>query len=70
MMETSKIETLDAAEKTMAVIHSRIEKTRIKETMTPIDLIDSGSFDDHILPHGIWPSSREDPVEETAMEIE
>lgn len=55
MAETSKLDTIDAAEKTMAVIRSRLDKTRKDETMAPINLIDSGVFDDHILPHGQWP---------------
>ena len=70
MMETTKIETLDAAEKTMAIIHSRIDKTRTKETMAPIVQIDSGAFDDHVLPHGVWPSSGQDPSKGRNMEIE
>ena len=68
LAETSKLETIDAAEKTMAVIRSHLDKTRKDETMAPIDLIDSGAFDEHILPHGKWPA--EDPGSVTVMETE
>lgn len=68
LAETSKLETIDAAEKTMAVIRSQLDKTRKDETMAPIDLIDSGAFDEHILPHGKWPA--EDSGGVTSMETE
>jgi hypothetical protein len=59
------LETIDAAEKTMAVIRSHLDKTRKDETMAPIDLIDSGAFDKHILPHGKWPAEDAGGVMET-----
>lgn len=55
MAETSKLETIDTAQKAMAVLRGRIDKTRKEEIMAPIFSIDSGEFDDHVLPHGLWP---------------
>jgi hypothetical protein len=61
------LETIDAAQKTMAILYSRVENTRKQEIMAPISSIDSGAFDNHVLPHGKWPISEEN-VEATAME--
>lgn len=55
LAEISKVETIDTAEKTMTIIRSRLDKSRKNETLAPINLIDSGVFDDHVLPHGEWP---------------
>lgn len=55
LSETTKLDTIDAAEKTMAVIKSNFDKMREKETLPPIHLIDSGAFDDQIFSHGPWP---------------
>jgi hypothetical protein len=69
MSEISKLETLDTAEKTMAAIHCRLDKTRSDETMDPIASIDAGLFDDYVLPHGRWPGSEEGVIEGSAMEL-
>lgn len=66
LAETTKLETIDTAEKTMAVIRSRLDKARKDETLAPIELIDSGALDEHILPHGKWPE--EDSADRTTME--
>ena len=50
----------------MAVIRSRLDKARKDETLAPIELIDSGALDEHILPHGKWPE--EDSADRTRME--
>ena len=65
--ETSKLETIDAAEKTMAAILSRLEKVTNEETIPPIAKIDSGDFDKHVLTHGKWTSVENDPAEGTVM---
>lgn len=70
MAEVSKLETIDTAEKGMATINSRLTKGAIEVTKKPISLIDSGAFDEHVLPHGKWPRLEEDPAEATAMEWE
>lgn len=57
LAEISKLEAVDTAEKTMAVIRSRLDKTRKHETLAPIHEIDIGAFDAHILPHGAWPDA-------------
>jgi hypothetical protein len=57
LAEISKLEAIDTAEKTMAVIRSRLDKTRKHETLAPIHEIDIGAFDAHILPHGAWPDA-------------
>jgi hypothetical protein len=66
LAETTKLETIDTAEKTLAVIRSRLDKARKDETLAPIALIDSGALDDHILPHGKWPEG--DSADRSAME--
>ena len=70
MMETSKLEKIDVAEKTMATIHSCLDKARTQETMDPVAQIDTGAFGEHILPHGPWPDSMDNhPTERTAREV-
>ena len=70
MMETSKLETINAAEKTMAAIHSCLNKARTQETMDPVAQIDTGAFDEYILPHGPWPDSTDNhPTERRAREV-
>ena len=51
LTETSKLEAIDTAEKTMAVIRSQLDKASNDETLVPIEHIDLGSLDDHIFPH-------------------
>ncbi|KAF8798360.1 hypothetical protein BYT27DRAFT_7264928 [Phlegmacium glaucopus] len=63
MAETAKLETIDTAQKTLAAIQQRIDKASSQETMPPIDLIDKGEFDEHVLPYGKWPRIEEDPAE-------
>ena len=69
MMETAKLDTINVAEKTMAVIHSCLNQTRGHETLAPITLINKGAFNDYVLPHSKWPRSEEDPSEATVMEL-
>ena len=66
LAETSKLETIDTAEKTTAAILSRLEKTKNEEIIPPIVQIDSGAFDEYILPYGRWPSLE---AAETAMDF-
>jgi len=54
MAETAKLDSLDTAQKTLAVIRQRIDKAD-RESLGPITSIDRGEFDEHILPHGRWP---------------
>ena len=56
LAETSKLETIDAAEKSTAAVLYRLEKIKDEEIIPPIDQIDSGAFDKYILPYGRWPS--------------
>jgi hypothetical protein len=69
MAETAKLESLDTAEKTLAVIRQRIDKAD-SESLGPITSIDHGEYDDHILPHGRWPREEYDPADmPPAMEL-
>jgi hypothetical protein len=70
MVETSKLETVDTAEKTLTAIRSRLDKTRNLETLVPINLIDAGDFDHHVLPHGQWPEEEEYSTENETMEVD
>jgi hypothetical protein len=70
MAEVSKLETYDTAQKGFGAINDRLSNRGLGETKKPISLIDSGAFDDHVLPHGKWPRLEEDPAEATAMEWE
>lgn len=67
MAETLKLHAIDAAEKTLAAIRARIEKTMDNEIRLPIDEIDKGTFDDHIFHHG-WGISQKDTVTEVVAE--
>lgn len=49
MSETSKLETIDAAQRTLAVIRERIDKSMDDEIRQPIDHIDQGLFDNYVL---------------------
>lgn len=69
MAEISKLETIDMAHKTMAIVRFRIDKISKDEIITPISAIDSGAFDDYVMPHGKWPDSEEDHHETVAMEL-
>jgi hypothetical protein len=70
MAEVSKLDTIDTAEKGMAAIDSRLSYRAMEVTTKPIELIDSGAFNDHVLPYGKWPRMDEDPAEATAMDWE
>jgi len=67
MAETAKLDSLDTAQKTLAVIRQRINKAD-RETLGPITSIDQGEYDEHILPHGRWP--REYDPADTPAETE
>ena len=62
MAEIAKLEALDTAQKTLSVVCQHMDKAS-SETLPPIHLIDHGEFDEHILPHGIWPRSANDPAD-------
>ena len=66
MAETAKLEALDTAEKTLSVICRRMDKAS-SETLPPIHLIDQGEFDQHILPHSIWPRSENNPADSEGL---
>jgi hypothetical protein len=66
LAETSKLEAIDAAEKTLAAIRERIDKSMDYEIRIPIDEIDKGTFDDHTFPYGWGISQKDHPVDEVA----
>lgn len=68
LAETSKLEAIDVAAKTMAVIRTNLDKTRENETLAPINLIDSGAFDDYVSPQSLWPE--EDIADRNRMEVD
>jgi hypothetical protein len=66
MAETAKLSSIDTAEKTLTIIRQRIDKTMEDEIRRPIDAIDKGIFDDHVVPHGKWPQNEHGVAEGTA----
>lgn len=62
LAETTKLEVLDTAQKTLTVVRQRMDKAS-SETIPPIHHIDQGEFDQHILPQGIWPRTEKDPAD-------
>jgi hypothetical protein len=62
LAETAKLQTLDTAGKTLAGIQQRIDKAGNIETLPPIQAIDAGQLDDHVLPYGTWPGPEQDPA--------
>jgi hypothetical protein len=66
LSETMKLDTIDAAEKSTAAIISRLDKIKDEEIIPPIAQIDSGAFDNYILPYGGWPAL---DAAETAMDF-
>ena len=59
MSEISKLEAIDATERTLAFIRERINKSMDHEIRQPIEQIDQGLFDDHIIPYGSWPTQKD-----------
>jgi hypothetical protein len=57
LAEISKLETIDAVEKSTAAVLFHLNKTRDEEIIPPIEKIDSGAFDEYILPYGRWPET-------------
>jgi hypothetical protein len=56
MQETAKLETIDTAQKTLAVVRERIDKSMDREIRQPIENIDRGEYDEYINPYGCWPT--------------
>jgi hypothetical protein len=60
MQETSRLETIDTAQKTLAVVRDRIDKSMDHEIRQPIENIDRGEYDDYINPYGGWPTEKDE----------